>query len=286
MKKVAVVTDSNAGIRQKEAKELGIFVLPMPFTIDDQTYYEDINLTHEEFFEKQLNGAEIFTSQPVVGNVKELWDQILKDYDEIVHIPMSSGLSGSCQTAMMLAQEYDNRVFVVDSQRISVTQKYDVIDAKRLADQGKSGQEISDILTENKLNASIYITVNTLDYLKKGGRITPAVATLAGLLKIVPIMKLNYDLGGKIDTFGKVRTAKKANLKIIDHMVNECKVNNKNYVFAIEHVLSEDLALEMKQKLIEQIGECEILVRELPAVVGAHMGIGGIGYQYIRKYEG
>lgn len=142
MKKVAVVTDSNAGIRQKEAKELGIFVLPMPFTIDDQTYYEDINLTHEEFFEKQLNGAEIFTSQPVVGNVKELWDQILKDYDEIVHIPMSSGLSGSCQTAMMLAQEYDNRVFVVDSQRISVTQKYDVIDAKRLADQGNQDKKL------------------------------------------------------------------------------------------------------------------------------------------------
>ena len=164
MKKVAIVTDSNAGIRQEEAKELGIFVLPMPFTIDDQTYYEDINLTQEEFFEKQISGAEIFTSQPVVGNVKELWDQILKDYDEIVHIPMSSGLSGSCQTACMLAQEYDNRVFVVDSQRISVTQKYDVIDAKRMADEGKSGQEIYDILTENKLNASIYITVNTLDY--------------------------------------------------------------------------------------------------------------------------
>ena len=286
MKKVAIVTDSNAGIRQEEAKELGIFVLPMPFTIDGQTYYEDINLTQEEFFEKQISGAEIFTSQPVVGNVKELWDQILKDYDEIVHIPMSSGLSGSCQTACMLAQEYDNRVFVVDSQRISVTQKYDVIDAKRMADEGKSGQEIYDILTENKLNASIYITVNTLDYLKKGGRITPAVATLAGLLKIIPIMKLNYDLGGKIDSFGKVRTAKKANLKIIDHMVNDCKVNNKDFVFAIEHVLCEDLALEMKQKLIEQIGECEILVRELPAVVGAHMGIGGIGYQYIKKYEG
>ena len=180
MKKVAVVTDSNAGIRQKEAKELGIFVLPMPFTIDDQTYYEDINLTHEEFFEKQLNGAEIFTSQPVVGNVKELWDQILKDYDEIVHIPMSSGLSGSCQTAMMLAQEYDNRVFVVDSQRISVTQKYDVIDAKRLADQGKSGQEICDILTENKLNASIYITVNTLDYLKKRWSYYPCCCFIGG----------------------------------------------------------------------------------------------------------
>ena len=152
--------------------------------------------------------------------------------------------------------------------------------------EGKSPEEIKEILEKLVEDSATIIMVPNLDHLKKGGRITPAVAALAGLLKIVPIMKLNYSLGGKIDSFGKVRTAKKANLKIIDHMVNECKVNNKNYVFAIEHVLSEDLALEMKQKLIEQIGECEILVRELPAVVGAHMGIGGIGYQYIRKYEG
>ena len=146
-------------------------------------------------------------------------------------------------------------------------------------------EEIKDILEKLVEDSATIIMVPNLEHLKKGGRITPAVAALAGLLKIVPIMKLNYSLGGKIDSFGKVRTTKKANLKIIDHMVNECKVNNKDYVFAIEHVLNEELALEMKQKLIEQIGECEILVRELPAVVGAHMGIGGIGYQYIRKYE-
>ena len=250
MKKVAVVTDSNAGIRQKEAKELGIFVLPMPFTIDDQTYYEDINLTHEEFFEKQLNGAEIFTSQPVVGNVKELWDQILKDYDEIVHIPMSSGLSGSCQTAMMLAQQYDNRVFVVDSQRISVTQKYDVIDAKRLADQGKSGQEICDILTENKLNASIYITVNTLDYLKKGGRITPAAALLGGMLKIKPILQIQ---GEKLDSFAKTRTMARGTKIMKEAIAKDIKErfddDYHNVHICVAYTYDEAPALELKKEL-------------------------------------
>ena len=286
MSKVIVVTDSNSGITQSEAKDIGVVVMPMPFYINGQMYYEDIDLTQEQFYEKLEQGGEIKTSMPLVGDVTDKWDELLKDYDEIVYIPMSSGLSSSCETAYMLSQDYDGKVQVVNNQRISVTQRQSVLDAKQLAEQGKNAEEIKNILEEKKFDSSIYIMVDTLDYLKKGGRITPAVATLAGLLKIVPIMKLNYSLGGKIDSFGKVRTVKKANLKIIDHMVNECKVNNKNYIFAIEHVLSEDLALEMKQKLIEQIGECEILVRELPAVVGAHMGIGGIGYQYIRKYEG
>ena len=148
MSKVAVVTDSNSGIRQDEGKKLGIYVLPMPFTIDGQTFYEDINLTQSDFFDKLMSGAEVFTSQPVVGDVSKLWDEVLKDYDEIVHIPMSSGLSGSCQTAIMLSQEdeYKDKVFVVDSQRISVTQKWDVYDAIELAKQGKTGQEIYDIL--------------------------------------------------------------------------------------------------------------------------------------------
>ena len=199
---------------------------------------------------------------------------------------MSSGLSGSCQTAIMLANEYEGKVQVVDSQRISVTQKWDVLDAIEMAKNGKSAKEIKEILEANKLNASIYITVNTLEYLRKGGRITPAVAMLGNLLKIVPVMKLNYKLGGKIDTFDKVRTVKKANLRIIEHMVDECKVNNHDYIFAIEHVLAEELAQTMKQVLIDKIGECQIVVRELPSVVGAHMGVGGIGYQYIRKYEG
>ena len=273
MKKVAVVTDSNAGIRQKEAKELGIFVLPMPFTIDDQTYYEDINLTQEEFFEKQLNGAEIFTSQPVVGNVKELWDQILKDYDEIVHIPMSSGLSGSCQTAMMLAQEYDNRVFVVDSQRISVTQKYDVIDAKRLADQGKSGQEICDILTENKLNASIYITVNTLDYLKKGGRITPAAALLGGMLKIKPILQIQ---GEKLDSFAKTRTMARGTKIMKEAIAKDIKErfddDYHNVHICVAYTYDEAPALELKKELEELYPGENIICDPLSLSVSCHIG--------------
>ena len=273
MKKVAIVTDSNAGIRQKEAKELGIFVLPMPFTIDDQTYYEDINLTHEEFFEKQLSGAEIFTSQPVVGNVKELWDQILKDYDEIVHIPMSSGLSGSCQTAMMLAQEYDNRVFVVDSQRISVTQKYDVIDAKRLADQGKSGQEICDILTENKLNASIYITVNTLDYLKKGGRITPAAALLGGMLKIKPILQIQ---GEKLDSFAKTRTMTRGTKIMKEAIAKDIKErfgdDYHNVHICVAYTYDEEPALELKKELEEIYPGENIICDPLSLSVSCHIG--------------
>ena len=273
MKKVAIVTDSNAGIRQEEAKELGIFVLPMPFTFDDQTYYEDINLTQEEFFEKQISGAEIFTSQPVVGNVKELWDQILKDYDEIVHIPMSSGLSGSCQTAMMLAQEYDNRVFVVDSQRISVTQKYDVIDAKRLADQGKSGQEICDILTENKLNASIYITVNTLDYLKKGGRITPAAALLGGMLKIKPILQIQ---GEKLDSFAKTRTMARGTKIMKEAIAKDIKErfddDYHNVHICVAYTYDEAPALELKKELEELYPGENIICDPLSLSVSCHIG--------------
>ena len=190
MSKVAIVTDSNSGIRQEEGKKLGIYVLPMPFTIDGETFYEDINLTHSEFFDKLMSGAEVFTSQPLVGDVSKLWDDVLKEYDEIVYIPMSSGLSGSCQTAIMLANEYDGKVQVVDSQRISVTQKWDVLDAIELSKQGKSAKEIKEILEANKLNASIYITVNTLEYLRKGGRITydpqPALELKEELQQLYP----------------------------------------------------------------------------------------------------
>ena len=227
MKKVAVVTDSNAGIRQKEAKELGIFVLPMPFTIDDQTYFEDINLTHEEFFEKQLNGAEIFTSQPVVGN----------------------------------------------SQRISVTQKYDVIDAKRLADQGKSGQEICDILTENKLNASIYITVNTLDYLKKGGRITPAAALLGGMLKIKPILQIQ---GEKLDSFAKTRTMARGTKIMKEAIAKDIKErfddDYHNMHICVAYTYDEAPALELKKELEELYPGENIICDPLSLSVSCHIG--------------
>ena len=246
MAKTAIVTDSNAGIHQDEAKKLGIFILPMPFTIDGKTYFEDINLTQDEFYEKLMNGAEVFTSQPVVGDITKLWDDILKEYDELVHIPMSSGLSGSCQTALMLAQEYDGKVVVVDNQRISVTQKRDVLDAKRLADEGKSAKEIEEILIKNKLNSSIYITVNTLEYLKKGGRITPAAALLGSMLKIKPILTIQ---GEKLDAFTKTRTMSKGKQIMKDAIAKDIKERFYEH-FIIHHFsfINEFMTVIIKQQ--------------------------------------
>ncbi len=172
MSKIAIVTDSNSGITQDQAKEIGIHVLPMPFMIDGETYYEEITLSQAEFYQKLAQNADISTSQPSPESITQLWDSLLEDNDEIVHIPMSSGLSGSCQTAVMLAQDYDGRVHVVNNQRISVTQKQSVFDALELVKEGKSGGEIRDMLEADKFNSSIYIMIDTLYYLKKGGRIS------------------------------------------------------------------------------------------------------------------
>ena len=188
MKKIAIVTDSNSSISQKEGKELGISIIPMPFTINGKEYFEDINLSSDEFFELLESGNKVFTSQPSAGNITALWDELLEEYDEILHMPMSSGLSGSCQTAMLLAEEYKGKVFVVNNQRISITLKHDVLEALKLIDQGKDAQYIKDILEVNKFNSTIYITVPTLEYLKRGGRLTPLAAALGGLLK--PIQKM------------------------------------------------------------------------------------------------
>lgn len=273
MPKVAIVTDSNSGIHQNEAKEMGIFVLPMPFTIDGVSYYEDINLTQEEFFEKLMGNAEVFTSQPVVGDVSRLWDEILKDYDEIVHIPMSSGLSGSCQTALMLAQEYDGKVEVVDNQRISVPQKHDVFDAKKMADEGKSAKEIKDILLENKLNSSIYITVNTLEYLKKGGRITPAVALLGGMLKIKPILTIQ---GEKLDTFSKTRTMNKGKQIMKEALAKDIEErfggDYHNIYIDVAYTYDKEAALEFKKELEEIYPDATIICDPLSLSVSCHIG--------------
>ncbi len=276
--KVAIMTDSNSGITQKEAKELGVFVLPMPFTIDGQEYKEDINLTQEEFYEKLMNDADIFTSQPAAGEVTAFFDTILKDYDEIVHIPMSSGLSGSCQTAMMLAEDetYKGKVYVVDSQRISVTQKWDVFDALKLAKQGKSAKEIHDILMKNKMNATIYITVNTLEYLKKGGRITPAAAALGGLLKIKPILTIQ---GEKLDSFQKTRTMSKASKIMIDATLQDIKerIDPDHDDFSqarimIAYTYDKEQALELKATLQDMFPHHEIICDPLSLSVSCHIG--------------
>ena len=205
--KIAIVTDSNSGITQRQAEQEGIFVVPMPFMINGQTYYEDIDLTQEQFYEKLAEGADISTSQPTPESVTGLWDRLLEEYDQIVHIPMSSGLSGSCQTAMMLAQDYEGKVFVVNNHRISVTQRQSALDAKRLAEEGKTGEEIAALLYETRYDSSIYITVDTLKYLKKGGRVTPAAAALGTLLRIKPVLTIQ---GEKLDAFAKARTMKQA----------------------------------------------------------------------------
>ena len=175
---IAVVTDSNSGITQAEAKKLGIYVLPMPFMINEETFYEDITLTQEEFYNRLSEGASVITSQPTPDSIMGLWDDLLKEYEEIVHIPMSSGLSGSCQSAIMLSKEYDNRVQVVNNQRISVTQRQATLDALTLMERGMNAEQIKDFLEADRFNSSIYIMLDTLYYLKKGGRITPAAAAL------------------------------------------------------------------------------------------------------------
>ena len=201
-KKTAIVTDSNSGITQAQGKELGVFVLPMPFFINEELFYEDISLTQEQFYQKLQEDAQISTSQPSPGEVMDLWDKVLEEYEELVYIPMSSSLSKSCETAMMLAQDYEEKVFVVDNQRISITLRQSVMDAMELAKQNIPAKEIKRILEEQKAESSIYLVVETLKYLKKGGRITPAVAAIGTVLNIKPVLQIQ---GGQLDTFAKVR---------------------------------------------------------------------------------
>ena len=198
--KIAIMTDSNSGITQSQAKELGLYVLPMPFTIDGKDYFEDINLTQKEFYEKLREGSDISTSQPSPEAVTDMWDMLLKEYDQVVHIPMSSGLSGSFQTARMLSEDYEGKVEVVNNQRISVTQRQSVLDAKKLAENGMDAGQIREKLEKEKFESSIYITVDTLKYLKKGGRITPAAAALGTLLRIKPVLQIQ---GEKLDSFAR-----------------------------------------------------------------------------------
>ncbi len=212
MSRVKIITDSNSGITQRQGEEMGIEVVPMPFFINETQYLEDITMTQEDFYRAlQDDRAEVSTSQPSPETIMEIWTQGLKEYDEIVHIPMSSGISSSCATAMMLAQEdeFEGRVYVVDNQRISVTQRRSVLQAKELADRGFSGKEIFDILTRDKLESSIYIMVDTLKYLKKGGRLTPAVAAIGTVLRIKPVLQIQ---GDKLDSYAKVKTLKQAKI--------------------------------------------------------------------------
>ena len=235
MANIKIVTDSNSGITQAEAKELGIFVVPMPFLIDGEEYFEDINLTQEQFYEHLQGEATVSTSQPAALSVTELWDELLKDGSDIVHIPMSSGLSESCHTAQNLAKEYGGRVQVVDNQRISVTQKQSVLDAMKLAKEGKSAAEIKEYLEKTKFDSSIYISLDTLKYLKKGGRLTPAAALIGTILKIKPVLQIQ---GEKLDAFKKVHSLKQAKAEMVAAIRNDLLTRFKPYLDAGEMTIS------------------------------------------------
>ena len=274
--KVAIITDSNSGITQEEGKQLGIRIVPMPFMINGEEYLEDITLTQQEFYAKLGEGSDISTSQPSPESIMALWDEVLEEYDEIVHIPMSSGLSGSCQTAMMLAEDYDGKVEVVNNQRISVTQRQSALDAKELAAKGMCAAEIKEKLEAVKFDSSIYITLDTLKYLKKGGRITPAAAALGTMLRLKPVLQIH---GEKLDAFSKVRTMSAAKKTMLDAMRNdlENRFAGSSMRLAIAHTNNEAMALEFKAELEKEFpGYPEIIVNELSLSVACHIGDGAL----------
>ena len=284
MKKIAIVTDSNSGITQEMGKTMGIHVIPMPFFIDGELFLEDITLTQEEFYKRLGEDSDISTSQPSPGEVMECWDELLKEYDEIVHIPMSSGLSSTCHAAQSLSQEYEGKVYVVDNQRISVTQKQSVEDAMVLRDAGKSAAEIKEILEAEKLQASIYITVDTLKYLKKGGRITPAAAALGTVLNLKPVLQIQ---GDKLDAFSKVRgwkAAKRTMLKAIEKDLKErFSEVEEDMVLGMAYTCSKEEAQEWKQEIAEKFPGYEIVEGPLSLSVACHIGPGAMAVTCMKK---
>ena len=278
MAKVGIITDSNSGITQKQADELGIFVLPMPFMVNEETFFEDISLSQEEFYERLANGDDVVTSQPSPESVMNLWDKVLKEYDEIVHIPMSSGLSGSCQSAMMLAQDYNGKVQVVNNQRISVTQRQSVMDALKLAEQGKNAAEIKDFLEKDKFNSSIYIMLDTLYYLKKGGRITPAAAALGTLLKLKPVLQIQ---GDKLDAFAKARTTSQGKTIMMNAIKNDIinrfgGVDKDKIWLQIAHSHNEAAAAVFKEELLEVFPGFDVYTDPLSLSIACHIGPGSL----------
>ena len=284
MAKVAIVTDSNSGITQKQGKELGIYVLPMPFFIDGKMFLEDITLTQEQFYEKLGADSDISTSQPSPEDVMELWETLLKEYDEIVCIPMSSGLSTTCFTAISIAKEYKGRVQVVDNQRISVTQAQSVYDAMKLRDQGMSAAQIREILEREKLQASIYITVDTLKYLKKGGRITPAAAAIGTVLNLKPVLQIQ---GEKLDAFAKARgwkSAKKIMLNAIEKDLNTRFAAVKDeMVLGMAYTCGKEEAQEWKKEIEERFPGYDIVEGPLSLSVACHIGPGSMAVTCMKR---
>ena len=275
MKKVAIATDSNSGITQAEAQALGIRVLPMPFYINEELFFEDVTLTQEAFYRRLAEDADISTSQPSPGDVTDIWDQLLEEYDQVVYIPMSSGLSASCETALMLASDYRGRVFVADNQRISITQRQSVLDALEMSKAGMDGQAILDVLIRERLESSIYITVDTLKYLKKGGRVTAAGAAIGTVLNIKPVLTIQ---GAKLDAFAKARGWKAAKKIMLDAMERDIaqRFAGQEIHLAAAYTCTDEEAQEWKGELEARFPGHEIHMDRLSLSVACHIGAGSM----------
>ncbi len=289
MSKIAIITDSNSGISVEHAKKLGVTVLPMPFTIDDENYFEDINLTQDDFYEKLLGDSKVMTSQPGPDSVTGCWDEALSDHDEVVYIPMSSGLSGSTQTALVLSEDYEGRVHVVDNQRISVTQYQSVRDAMEMAQKGYTGSQIKERLEKDRFDSSIYIMVDTLKYLKAGGRLTPAVAALGTILHIKPVLQIQ---GEKLDTFGLARTHAQAKTMMINQIANDIKNrfggddDGSGVRLFVAYTHNKDVADEFVSDVSSRFPACSVESYPLSLSVSCHIGPGAlaIGCSKIETY--
>ena len=282
MKKIGIVTDSHSGIKQEEAKRLGIKVLPMPFFIEEECYYEDVTLSRDDFFEKLKSGVNVTTSQPSPEEVMKIWDEALKEFEQILYIPISSGLSGSCQTATMLANEepYEGKVFVVDNGRVSTLMHRSVLDGLEMIEEGYSATEIKQMLEEARANMVIYIGVETLENLKRGGRIKPSVAAIGTLLNIKPILKFDV---GTLDSFKKCRGSAKARQGMIEAIKNDLEVTFKEYADKKEVYLvaassaPDEITKDWIAQIEEAFPDMEVLCDDLSLGVSCHIGYGGLG---------
>lgn len=273
---IAIMTDQNSGFSEKEVEELGIYQLKMPVIIDGQEYFEGVNLTHEEFYNALMSGKDITTSQPSPGDVMDMWDELLENgVDEIVYIPMSSGLSSSCQNAMGLTDDYDGKVQVVDNHRISVTLRQSVLDAQFLAKCGKNAFEIKTVLEQEAYNSSIYIAVDTLEFLVKSGRVTAAGAALGTMLNIKPILTIQ---GDKLDAFAKIRGIKKCESKMIEAIRDDLEkrfndIDDNDIAMAVAgSFISEEDAKAWEATVKEAFPEFEVYYDQLSLSVGSHTG--------------
>ena len=290
MSGIAIMTDSNCGIMPEEGRKLGIHVIPMPVIIDGRTYFEGVDITAEDFYKKQAAGAEITTSQPSPGDVTAMWDRLLKDYDQVIFIPMSSGLSNTCQTAVMLSDDdaYRGKVYVVDNHRISVPQLQSVYDAGALAEEGKTAAEIKEILEKEALDASIYIAVDTLEYLKKGGRITPAAAAIGTVLRLKPVLTIQ---GGKLDSHAKTRGMKSAFRTMLQAVKDDIysrfshlKEQGVLKVGIANTPMDPDALEAFRSEMKKNFPDMELVYSPLTMSIGTHIGTGGLGIGVFRSH--